>query len=93
MAKKFASSASLLQAAAAPMAKVPAATVPAKAGKMVQVNLKVQAPLADALAQAASAEGTTQKVIVCRALQAAGFPVDETDLINRSNHRRAIAGE
>ena len=36
--------------------------------------------LIDALRQAAAAEGTAQKVIVLRALKAAGFRVDDIDL-------------
>lgn len=53
-----------------------------------QLNLKVKASLIDQLAERATAEGTSQKVIVCRALQAAGFNVHPEDLENRTNHRR-----
>jgi hypothetical protein len=53
-----------------------------------QLNLKVKASLIDQLAERAAAEGTSQKVIVCRALQAAGFNVHPEDLENRTNHRR-----
>jgi hypothetical protein len=53
-----------------------------------QLNLKVKASLIDQLAKRAHAEGTSQKVIVCRALEAAGFTVHPDDLENRTNHRR-----
>ena len=53
-----------------------------------QLNLKVKASLIDQIAERATAEGTSQKVIVCRALQAAGFDVHPDDLENRTNHRR-----
>jgi hypothetical protein len=53
-----------------------------------QLNLKVKALLIDQLAERAEAEGTSQKVIVCRALAAAGFDVHADDLENRTNHRR-----
>ena len=44
--------------------------------------------LIDQLAAAAEREGTTQKVIVCRALATAGYRVHPDDLADRSNHRR-----
>ena len=53
-----------------------------------QLNLKVKVSLIDQLAERAAAEGTSQKVIVCRALAAAGFDVHADDLENRTNHRR-----
>src|SRR4051794_14033962 len=40
-----------------------------------QLNLKVKASLIDQLAERAATEGTSQKVIVCQALAAAGFDV------------------
>lgn len=53
-----------------------------------QLNLKVRVSLIDQLAERATAEGTSQKVLVCRALAAAGFSVHPEDLENRTNHRR-----
>jgi hypothetical protein len=53
-----------------------------------QLNLKVKVSLIDQLAERATAEGTSQKVLVCRALAAAGFSVHPEDLENRTNHRR-----
>lgn len=48
--------------------------------ELVQVNIRVRRPLGDQLADRARAEGTTQKVLVCRALAAAGFVVHAEDL-------------
>ena len=61
---------------------------PAPADPVAQLNLKVRTSLIDELAEAAGKEGTTQKVIVCRALAAAGFQVHDDDLSDRGNHRR-----
>ena len=61
---------------------------PAPADPVAQLNLKVRTSLIDQLAEAAGKEGTTQKVVVCRALAAAGFRVHEDDLSDRGNHRR-----
>jgi hypothetical protein len=64
---------------------------PAPADPVAQLNLKVRTSLIDQLAEAAGREGTTQKVIVCRALANAGFRVHEDDLSDRGNHRRRRA--
>ena len=53
-----------------------------------QLNLKVKASLIDQLADRAREEGTSQKVIVCKALAAAGFTVHPDDMTNRTNHKR-----
>lgn len=52
------------------------------------LTLRVQPDLADAIADAAQAQGTTQKVIVTRALAAAGFDVMQVDLEDRTPRRR-----
>lgn len=52
------------------------------------INLRVQTPLADWLAERAAAEGTTQKLIITRALAAAGAPVSPQDLEDRTPRRR-----
>src|SRR3954464_11409532 len=52
------------------------------------VNLRVDTALADWLAARAEAEGTTQKVILTRALAAAGAPVSPQDLEDRTPRRR-----
>jgi hypothetical protein len=48
--------------------------------RLVQVNIRVRRALGDQLADRARIEGTTQKVILCRALAAAGFDVHPEDL-------------
>jgi hypothetical protein len=65
----------------APALARPAAE-PARADeeRPVQVNIRVRRGLGDQLADRAKAEGTTQKVIICRALAAAGFAVHPDDL-------------
>lgn len=47
---------------------------------LVQLNIRVRRHLGDQLADRARSEGTTQKVLVCRALAAAGFEVAPDDL-------------
>ena len=48
--------------------------------ELVQVNIRVRRSLGDQLADRAKAEGTSQKVLICRALVAAGFDVHPEDL-------------
>jgi hypothetical protein len=48
--------------------------------ELLQVNIRVRRALGDQLADRARAEGTTQKVLVCRALARAGFDVHPDDL-------------
>jgi hypothetical protein len=48
--------------------------------ELVQVNIRVRRALGDQLADRARVEGTTQKVLVCRALAGAGFDVHPDDL-------------
>ena len=85
--------AAALAAAAAVAPTLPPTRVeaPAPADPVAQLNLKVRTSLIDQLAEAAAKDGTTQKVIVCRALAAAGFEVHEDDLSDRGNHRSAGA--
>jgi hypothetical protein len=52
------------------------------------INFRVETALADWLADRAAAEGTTQKVIMTRALAAAGAPVSPQDLEDRTPRRR-----
>ena len=61
---------------------------PVSVDPVAQLNLKVRTSLIDQLAEVAGKEETTQKVIVCRALAAAGFHVHDDDLSDRGNHRR-----
>jgi hypothetical protein len=65
----------------------PPAVMPAKRTSTL-INLRVDTTLADWLAARAEAEGTTQKVILTRALAAAGAPVSLQDLEDRTPRRR-----
>lgn len=56
--------------------------------ELVQLNIRVRRHLGDQLADRARSEGTTQKVLVCRALAAAGFDVTHDDLRATSAPRR-----
>jgi hypothetical protein len=57
--------------------------------RTVMVNVKMAEVSAIALAQQAKAQGITQKQLVCRALEAAGVPMDPLDLEDRTPRRRA----
>ena len=83
--------ATALAVAAAVAPTLPPTRVEVPADPVAQLNLKVRTSLIDQLAEAAGKEGTTQKVIVCRALAKAGFRVHEDDLSDRGNHRRRRA--
>lgn len=64
-----------------PSSLAPAASpTPLPEEDLVQVNIRVRRGLGDQLADRARVEGTTQKVLVCRALAAAGFDVHPEDL-------------
>src|SRR3954451_9619331 len=65
----------------------PPAIMPARRTSTL-INLRVETALADWLAIQAKAEGTTQKVIITRALAAAGAPVSPRDLEDRTPRRR-----
>ena len=80
-ADAVAQQAGLPPAALAPGAPRPATGAPSPATEeLVQVNIRVRHGLGDQLADRARAEGTTQKVLICRALAAAGFVVHPDDL-------------
>jgi hypothetical protein len=70
------------QAGLPPAALTPAPPQPAAEpdDELVQVNIRVRRSLGDQLADRARAEGTTQKVLICRALAASGFAVHHDDL-------------
>jgi len=65
--------------------------VPRRARRTVLVNVKMAEESAIALAKQAAAEGITQKQFICRALAAAGVPVDPLDLEDRTPRRRVEA--
>ena len=65
----------------AALTPTPDRSVPAEpVDELVQVNIRVRRGLGDQLADRARTEGTTQKVLVCRALAATGFNVHPEDL-------------
>ena len=55
-------------------------SAPSENGELVQVNIRVRRTLGDQLADRARIDGTTQKVLICRALAGAGFDVHPDDL-------------
>jgi hypothetical protein len=65
----------------------PPAVMPLQASSTL-ITMRIQTSLADAIADMAAAEGTTQKVIITRALAAAGFAVPPPDLEDRTPRRR-----
>jgi len=71
-------------AAANPM--LPPPVMPNGGSEMI--NFRVASSTVDALDDAAEAEGTTRKVIITRALAAAGYPVQPADLEDRTPRRR-----
>lgn len=79
-AQAVAEQAGLPPAALAPV-RAPSPSTDREAGDgLVQLNIRVRRALGDQLADRARAEGTTQKVLLCRALAAAGFDVHPDDL-------------
>ncbi len=92
-ADTVAQQAGLPPAALAPAATRPAAVTPSPGvEELVQVNIRVRRGLGDQLADRAQAEGTTQKVLICRALAAAGFAVHPDDLRAAPPPRRRGSG-
>lgn len=61
----------------------------AQTGRRVVLSLKISPTLALAIAEAAEAEGVTQKMIVTRSLRQAGLPTDPADLQDGSPKRHA----
>jgi hypothetical protein len=84
-ADQVAQQAGLPPASLAPATRMIAAETPEG---LVQVNIRVRRGLGDQLADRARAEGTTQKVLLCRALAAAGFTVHPDDLTPTPPPRR-----
>lgn len=75
-----------MQAGLPPAALTPTNEVGAE--ELVQVNIRVRRRLGDQLADRAKAEHTTQKVLICRALAAAGFTVHPADVQSAPPPRR-----
>jgi hypothetical protein len=68
-----------------------AAAVPRRGRRTVPINVKVAEESAIALAKQAAAEGITQNQFICRALAAAGVPMDPLGLEDRTPRRRVEA--
>ncbi len=90
VAERPASAAVLHQEASEAGRALPPAVV-ARGRRTVLVNVKLAEESAIALAKQAAAEGITQKQFICRALAAAGVPMDKLDLEDRTPRRRAAA--
>jgi len=88
--KSVANAASLHQVAAEAGRALPPA-VARRERRTVLVNVKMAEESAIALAKQAVAKGITQKQLICRALAAAGVPMDPLDLEDRTPRRRAAA--
>ena len=71
-----------------PAAMSGSAPASAEPEALVQLNIRVGRRLADWLADKAIKDGVSQKVWVCRALQAQGAPVTAADLQDRAVRRR-----
>ena len=69
---------------------MPSAVAP-RERRTVLVNVKMAEESAIALAKKAVAERVTQKQFICRALAAAGVPMDPLDLEDRTPRRRSAA--
>lgn len=65
----------------------PPAVMPAQEGSEL-LTLRVRTSLADAIREKAEAEGITAKMVITRALAAAGLPVSQVDLEDRTPRRR-----
>jgi len=81
------SAAALRDLAATADPNLPPAVVPQTGSELL--TLRVSSSLLDELDAAAEKEGTTRKVIITRALAAAGFRVPAHDLEDRTPRRRA----
>lgn len=65
----------------------PPAVMPAQEGSEL-LTLRVRVSLSDAIRDQAEAEGITAKMVITRALAAAGLPVSQADLEDRTPRRR-----
>jgi hypothetical protein len=78
--------AALLELASTANPAMPPAVMPITGSDIV--NLRLSIGLVDELDSAAEAEGTTRKVIITRALAAAGYRVPPHDLEDRTPRKR-----
>jgi hypothetical protein len=91
-ADAVAQEAGLPPASLTPRVSNPHSMAPDEGGEVVQVNIRVRRRLGDQLADRARKEGTTQKVLICRALANAGFDVHPEDLRSAPPARRRGSG-
>jgi hypothetical protein len=88
-AHAVAQEAGLPPASLSPIAQAkPVVSEPTDVAELVQLNIRVRRALGDQLADRARIEGTTQKILVCRALAEAGFEVHPDDLKATPTPRR-----
>lgn len=78
--------AALMELASTTNPSMPPAVMPTTGSEIV--NLRLSTSLIDELDAKADAEGTTRKVIITRALAAAGFRVPQHDLEDRTPRKR-----
>jgi hypothetical protein len=78
--------AALLELASTANPAMPPAVMPVTGSEIV--NLRLSVALVDELDSTAEAEGTTRKVIITRALAAAGYRVPAHDLEDRTPRKR-----
>ena len=78
--------AALLELATTANPSLPPAVITATGSEIV--NLRLSVNLVDELDSAAAKEGTTRKVIITRALAAAGYKVPPHDLEDRTPRKR-----
>jgi hypothetical protein len=81
--------AALRELAAATNPSIPPAVMPTTASEIVTVRLSTG--LVDQLGAKADVEGTTRKVVITGALEAAGYRVPAHDLEDRTPRRRRRA--
>ena len=84
-------SATVLHQVASEAGRAPPPAVAPRGRRAVLINVKLAEESAIALAKQAAAPGITQKQLICRALAAAGVPMDPLDLEDRTPRRRAAA--
>jgi hypothetical protein len=89
--RKSAVNAAALRQIVAEAERSPPPAVASRDRRTVLVNVKMAEDSAIALAKKAAAEGITQKQLICRALVAAGVPMDPLDPEDRTPRRRAAA--
>lgn len=91
VAKAPAASAAALHQVATEAGRALPPAIARRERRTLLVNVKMAEESAIALAKQAAEEGITQKQLICRALAAAGVPMDPLDLEDRTPRRRVAA--